>query len=55
VSGGGTVLVWDLRKGKEKTTLQGHSMFVSAIAIAPDGKTIITGSPDETLKIWEMP
>ncbi|MEG5057284.1 hypothetical protein QUB65_05165, partial [Microcoleus sp. A2-D2] len=33
-------------------TLTGHSNSVSAVAIAPDGKTAISAS-SETLKIWD--
>ena len=34
-------------------TLVGHSDSVSAVAIAPDGKTAISASLDNTLKIWD--
>ena len=34
-------------------TLVGHSCVVSAVAIAPDGKTAISASWDKTLKIWD--
>ena len=31
----------------------GHSDSVTAVAIAPDGKTAISASSDKTLKIWD--
>ncbi|PSB47732.1 WD40 repeat domain-containing protein [filamentous cyanobacterium Phorm 6] len=34
-------------------TLAGHARRVSAVAIAPDGKTVISASWDNTLKIWD--
>ncbi len=34
-------------------TLTGHTSLVNAVAIAPDGKTAISGSWDNTLKIWD--
>ncbi|MEG4037343.1 hypothetical protein QUA03_26390, partial [Microcoleus sp. S36b_A4] len=34
-------------------TLAGHSDSVRAVAIAPDGKTAISASDDNTLKIWD--
>ena len=40
--------------GTEKFTLQGHSYSVSAIAVTPDGKTVISGSSDNTIKIWDV-
>ena len=30
-----------------------HSKFVSSVAFSPDGKTIVSGSGDETLKVWD--
>ncbi|WP_096602548.1 WD40 repeat domain-containing protein [Calothrix sp. NIES-2100] len=34
------------------TTLSGHSLNIYSIAFSPDGKTIVTGSEDKTIKIW---
>ena len=34
-------------------TLVGHTTYVKAVAIAPDGKTAISASRDNTLKIWD--
>jgi WD domain, G-beta repeat len=33
---------------------QGHSEAVISVAISPDGKFCISGSEDETIKLWEM-
>ena len=30
-----------------------HSREVSSVAFSPDGKTIVSGSWDETLKVWD--
>ena len=35
-------------------TLTGHTNSVTAVAIAPDGKTAISASWDNTLKIWDL-
>jgi WD40 repeat protein len=34
--------------------LIGHSKVVRSVAISPDGKTIVSGSGDTTVKIWDM-
>ena len=30
-----------------------HSSFVASVAFSPDGKTIVSGSYDQTLKVWD--
>ena len=34
-------------------TLEGHSSDVMSVAFSPDGKRILSGSQDETLKLWD--
>ncbi|MEJ6482603.1 WD40 repeat domain-containing protein, partial [Nostoc punctiforme UO1] len=45
---------FNLLKRKEISTLTGHNNSVNAVAIAPDGKTAISGSDDNTLKLWDL-
>jgi len=35
-------------------TLSGHSRSVRAVAMSADGKTAVSGSDDETVKVWKM-
>src|SRR5262245_44862482 len=35
--------------------LKGHTETVYAIAFTPDGKYVVTGSFDKSLKLWEVP
>ncbi|WP_155968057.1 WD40 domain-containing protein [Kamptonema formosum] len=35
-------------------TLTGHSSTVCAIAISPDGQTLVSGSWDNSIKIWKL-
>ena len=39
--------------GEEKRTLSGHSREVMACSFSPDGGSVVSGSKDETLKIWD--
>ena len=34
----------------EKSKLEGHSGYVRSVAIGPDGKTIVSGSDDKTIR-----
>lgn len=39
---------------KLRSTLTGHTMSVSSVAWSPDGKTLASGSSDETIKLWDV-
>ncbi|MFM6726125.1 MAG: WD40 repeat domain-containing protein, partial [Dolichospermum sp.] len=43
-----------METGEVESTLTGHSDYVNAIAVTPDGKTVISGSDDNTIKIWNL-
>ena len=30
-----------------------HSLQITSVAFAPDGKTIVSGSADKTIKVWD--
>src|SRR5207248_1006633 len=35
------------------TTLKGHTAGIGSVAFSPDGKRIVSGSDDETVKVWD--
>ncbi len=34
--------------------LEGHTKTVEGVAVTPDGKTVVSGSADMTLKVWDL-
>ncbi|MBC6423679.1 MAG: hypothetical protein GDA38_20795 [Hormoscilla sp. SP12CHS1] len=36
-------------------TLSGHSNNINSVEIAPDGKTLVSGSRDNNIKLWDRP
>jgi WD40 repeat protein len=48
------ILVWDYNKMEVTTTLKGHKERVLYLAASPDGKKIVTGAGDETLRFWDV-
>ncbi|MEQ8463408.1 WD40 repeat domain-containing protein [Coleofasciculus sp. E1-EBD-02] len=37
-----------------RRTLTGHSGVVNAVAVTPDGKRVVSGAEDYTLKVWKL-
>jgi WD40 repeat protein len=42
--------LWDLGSGQLKVTLEGHTGDVLSVAISPDGKSLVSGSEDKTVR-----
>ncbi len=38
----------------DSMTLKGHTGAIFALAVSPDGKSIVTGSGDQTAKVWDV-
>jgi WD40 repeat protein/serine/threonine protein kinase len=50
---GRSLELWDWRHDKRVTDLSGHGRPIEAMAFSPDGKTVVTGSGDMTLRLWD--
>ncbi len=43
-----------LRGGWKERVLQGHTQRVFAVRFSPDGRFVLTGSTDQTARLWEV-
>lgn len=47
------VTIWSLKSGKRFSTLDGHSGKVTCMNTEEDPKLIVTGSKDNSMRVWE--
>jgi hypothetical protein len=48
-----TVRIWDTETGADLRTLRGHERPVFCVSVSPDGRRIVSGSWDDTVKTWD--
>jgi WD40 repeat protein len=47
-----TIRVVDLSTGEELESFQGHSARITSLSFMPDGNLILSGSEDQTVRLW---
>lgn len=48
------IKLWDVETGQMQCVLRGHTDSISALAFAPDGKTLFSGSTDRSIRQWDI-
>ncbi|MDD4789635.1 MAG: hypothetical protein PHO07_20900 [Pirellulales bacterium] len=47
--------LWSLKTGRRQSEFLGHADAVTCALFMPDGKTLLTGSRDGTVRFWSIP
>jgi|SRR5579884_2168990 len=50
-----SIRLWDLATGEELKQLKGHTAPVLTLALSRDGRLLLSGSADKTMRLWQMP
>jgi dipeptidyl aminopeptidase/acylaminoacyl peptidase len=48
------VVLWDLNTMRRRATLTGHRGQINCLTFSPDGKTLVSGGSDGTVRFWDV-
>jgi WD40 repeat protein len=49
-----TIRIWNPKTGAQLQALSGHENYVVSLAFSADGKRLVSGSYDNTVRVWEL-
>ena len=52
-AGDSSILIWDVATGKIRRKLSGHKQSVCSLAAFKDGRTLVSGSFDKKIMMWD--
>ncbi len=48
-----TIKLWDTQRQIEIAELKGHTKGVTSVSLSSDGQSLVSGSKDKTITLWE--
>jgi hypothetical protein len=54
-AGDWTMRLWDVATGRELHRFLGHSRGIWGLELSPDGRSVVSGSLDHTVRRWQIP
>ena len=49
-----TCVLWDVKTGKKRATLTGHTGEVISLDFSPDGAILATGGAESEIRLWDV-